>query len=280
MENRILICGFGVVGQTLYNTLTDQYVADLCDPILENFDQNIDIDWENINDKYSTIFLCVPTSTGGTDVDAEYSPLLVQEYLESCVRHKFKGIVIIKSTVLYKDIQKFIGVLKIAYWAEFLNDLTAETDFLDDVRPLIGCPSFITSDINELIKANFSHIETPHYDTLENALNFKFIRNAYISWKVSFWNILAMHNIMDQRSITHLMEQRPVGECSTIAIDGKLGFGGKCLPKDFQALNSVLNEKVFNDILDWNKKIRSPRFDPLSKTAGSKALRGGGIQIQ
>lgn len=272
MENKILIVGFGVVGQVIYNSLSDQFTADLCDPKLENFDQNVDIDWENINDKYSTIFLCVPTSTG-KDVRSEYTPIIVQEYLEACVRHKFKGIVIIKSTILYKDIEKFTEILKLAYWAEFLNDLTAETDYIDDVRPLVGCPTFIVNDMNEIFKTHFSHISAPHYDTLENAINFKFIRNAYISWKISFWNIIAQHKIMDQRSITHLLDQRPVPECTAIAIDGLLGFGGKCLPKDFQALNSVLNEKIFNDTITWNKNLRDPnppKFMGANKGGGMK----------
>lgn len=257
MENRILIIGFGVVGQTLYNNLENQFLADIYDPKLENFGLNVDIDWENINDKYGTIFLCVPTNTG-SDVNAEYSPAVINEYMEALVRNKFKGIIIIKSSVLYIDIKKYTEILKIAYWAEFLNDLTAEDDFLKDTCPLIGCENFIKHDVKEILKTNFKHLIDFKFDTIENALNFKFIRNSYIAWKITFWNVIAMHGLMDQRTLKYLMEQYPVLEFMDIATDGKVGFGGKCLPKDFQALTMVANENIFIDILKWNKNLRAP----------------------
>jgi len=43
--------------------------------------------------------------------------------------------------------------------------------------------------------------------------------------------------------------------------DGKISFGGACLPKDIQCLNSLLEEhhidnKVINAVVEENKKMR------------------------
>jgi UDP-glucose 6-dehydrogenase len=178
--------------------------------------------------------------------------------MESLVHNKFTGLIIIKSSVLYIDIKKYNEILKIAYWAEFLNDLTAEEDFLKDTCPLIGCENFIKNEVVEILKTNFKHLTDFKFDTIENALNFKFIRNSYIAWKITFWNMIAQHSLMDQRTIKGLMEQYPISEVMDIAVDGKVGFGGKCLPKDFQALTQIVDEKIFIDILKWNKNLRTP----------------------
>lgn len=263
----LLIIGYGVVGQTIHQAIEDKKMVnetdivnqvDVCiyDPVLEKFELNTDLNYENFNDRFSSIFICVPTSINA-DINSVYFPDIVIDYLDTLVGIAYTGFVFVKSTILYEDIKQYRDKLKIVYWAEFLNELTAEQDFLADTVPLFGCETFLKKDVETYIKRFFEHIEDIRFESLETAINFKFVRNLYHSWKISFWNMIASHSLMDQRTLQQLMEKYPMAENMQLSSDGLAGFGGKCLPKDNAAFNdAVLNEKMVEEMLKRNAKIR------------------------
>ena len=117
----VLIIGFGVVGQAVFNLINNKIKnIDILDPLYNN-NNNIEFS------KYDNIIISVPTSQG-EDINSKYYNKIVKFYLKELTKIKFDGLVILKSTVLYNDIKKFKKKLNMIYWAEFLNDLTAEQD--------------------------------------------------------------------------------------------------------------------------------------------------------
>lgn len=259
----ILIIGYGVVGRTIHNAISEKCLSsdlslDVCiyDPYLEKFGMNTELDYQKFDETYSSIFLCVPTSQD-EDIDAKYNPSIIIDYLDTLVGIEYSGFVFIKSTVLFDDIESYKNKLKIVYWAEFLNDLTAEEDFLKDTIPLMGCEAFLKNDIRGYILKFFPHITDIHFEGLKEAIHFKYIRNLYIAWKISFWNMIASNHLMDQRLIRQLMEKYPLEEMMEISSDGLLGFGGKCLPKDAEAFNdAVLKEPMLENMIRRNYQAR------------------------
>jgi UDP-glucose 6-dehydrogenase len=254
---KFLLIGFGIVGQTIYNNIKDATVFDIIDPkfIKHGISKELVLDEKTINN-YQAVFICVPTSHG-EDVSSQYDNTILLNYLEQLKVHNYTGYIIIKSTVLPTDIEIFNDSLKIIYWAEFLSELTANEDFLKDTTPLFGGESVYKFDITALISDHFEHIQNINYIALSDALYFKYIRNTYISWKITYWNIIANADIMDHRLIQTLLNDYPLNdEMTKLSIDGKPGFGGKCLPKDFTAFNSVLQNQLFEKVLKFNKNLR------------------------
>lgn len=264
----LFFIGFGVVGQAVYNGLTSEakenvYITDPnkiidpkhhCDPVFTISESR---------DKYpdGIIFLSVPTSIG-IDIQAEYNPELVIYYLDELYVAGYKGLVIIKSTVLYKDIIGFINKLKIIYWPEFLSDITPSIDFINETDIIVGSDMMEQDTIRYCgqIHSLFDHIENIDYLSLSDAINFKFIRNSYIAWKITFWNMIADSSLIDQRTLKKLMQTYPLNsEMNEIALDGKPGYGGKCLPKDFNAFGTTVSDKakiMFEAANAFNNLIR------------------------
>jgi UDPglucose 6-dehydrogenase len=156
----------------------------------------------------------------------------------------------------------FTNKLKIIYWPEFLNDLTPNSDFINEIDIILGSDMMEQDTIKNciLIESVFDHIENIDYLSISDAINFKYIRNSYIAWKITFWNMMADSSLMDQRTLKKLMRKYPLkSEMIEIALDGKLGYGGKCIPKDFDAFHSTLSNKskiMFEAVSSFNRIIR------------------------
>ena len=248
-DQSVLIIGFGVVGQSIFNLINNKIKnIDILDPQYNDI-KNIEYS------KYDNIIISVPTSRGD-DINSKYYNKIVKFYLKELTNIKFDGIVIIKSTILYDDIKKFKKKLNIIYWAEFLNDLTAEQDLKNTKQFLIGIDNnTYLYEVYEFFKIISPEIMVERV-SLKQAITFKYIRNSYLAYKSFFWHSVA-DKIGDTRIYNMLLDLFPITEQNRNFTDGRWGFGGKCLPKDFKIFNKkILKNKIFKNILKINKNKR------------------------
>ena len=93
----------------------------------------------------------------------------------------------------------------------------------------------------------------------------KYAKNSFYAMKVIFGNLPAPSNNLEQdwgvvkRIITHPQE-RGIVDSHLDEIEGKMGFGGSCLPKDTIAIRARFEELeieagLFDSILSDNEKL-------------------------
>ena len=262
MSRFVGIIGMGIVGSALYTTLVPgQTICFDIDPSLGKNLKKFDL-----LDNLDLVYVCVPTPTFKKQ---EIGP--VRDVLGTLVDKKYSGIVVIKSTVLYSTIQPFLNKLNIVFIPEFLNASTAIED-IKEPKLIIGHHNIELATrclriINEVSTIN--HRAT--YCDIEEAINFKYIRNVRNAYNVMFWEFVA--DIGGARKLKKLMDHFPVSENANIGQDGYHGYGqsddrsaydfSACLDKDIRALNSELEEVRGNthpllDFLDeYNSKLRT-----------------------
>jgi UDP-glucose 6-dehydrogenase len=260
-----LLIGFGTVGQVIedgfnYESNSQLYIYD---PVLKNCalpNRSLFFNIENIQNLYGfeTIIICVPTGD-----NKNFNSDEIIKTLDKLKELKYTGLVIIKSTCDYDIIKTYINDLKIIYWAEFLNNISALEDFYNEKEILIGGPSYLQKEVQDYIFEFFPHITTINFRDLKTAMYFKLFKNADQYIKVMFWNMINNNNFdLDQRDLKELFELYPNKAFAPIlGQDGKLGVGGKCLPKDFQLLGQKFENKtvkqIFDKYQDFNSYLRS-----------------------
>lgn len=223
------------------------------------------------------IFICVPTPMcdGGKIDDS-----IVGSVLSDLDVAKYRGIIVIKSTLIPTSVNKFIntfGDLKIVTNPEFLTERRAKQDFIDTEWILIGGSESSVKVIRDLYEYTYRNApQKIEYAELsaEAAMMAKYMTNVWFAVKVSLmneyyelwkrlldggsvngsWNDLVSAFSLDKRvGKTHLSVPGP---------DGDMGWGGKCFPKDLNALASLCREFSSNNAMmemAWsdNKKYRN-----------------------
>ena len=129
------ISGFGFVGQALFSALNKQGISNcvIHDPPqkLDNFPKLI---------QCKIIFCCLPTP----DKDGTQEFHYYEDFLDSLIKKEFTGILVIKSTLLYKNIKSYLDKLNIIMNPEFLNQNSAEKDFIEQKKIVLGVGSYLT----------------------------------------------------------------------------------------------------------------------------------------
>jgi UDPglucose 6-dehydrogenase len=107
---------------------------------------------------------------------------------------------------------------------------------------------------------------TIRYTDPETAELCKYMENAFLAMKVTFCNELyeiAEHLGVDYDELRELWLLDPrVGRSHTFVLDEKRGYGGKCLPKDLDALIRVSERASYDPrflraVVDSNARIRA-----------------------
>lgn len=255
MVTRIGIIGNGVVGNALGKVFEEQ---------IDGYDDNGDsvdtyavyyYDKEQskrthglneIIDTCGFIFLCLPTpfnnELGGLDTTS------LQEMISVHLKDYRKPI-IIKSTVpvgFTTDIAVKTKKTNIFHCPEFLNSRTAVKDALDPHFIAIGAPAIHEDKhCRESIKALMEKLhDCPIvYRASEVTELTKLVMNSFFVVKNAFFNeVYELCNIVDDipyEQVAQLLAFDPrVGSVHTQVPgpDGKLGYGGSCLPKDSKEL--------------------------------------------
>lgn len=245
---KIGIIGFGFVGQAVYASIARE---DTEIKVFDKYDKHRD-SFESIT-KCQFVFVCVPTPMK----DRVQNTSELNEVLNFLLKEDFNGTCIIKSTVVFSEFSRFTDNLNIVYNPEFLNQNTAVDDFRQQETVILGGDAINCSQVVKMYEDHFMICSEYEIMTIEEAVNFKYIHNAYHAYNVLFWNYVH-ETTGNSRKYVGLYEKmynrKPI--MSQIAPDGKLGYGGACFPKDVAALNWSNPHSLTEFMIEYNNKLR------------------------
>ena len=264
MSKIIIIGGNGIVGRALLNSFikSTRLQCLIVDPTCS---ENLTVNETHLLDS-KFIFLCLPTPV----VNGKHDNKLIDSYLKtyyelSQEQLTFKPIIVINSTTT-ENFQEKYPSLKIVYNPEFIQDHSANDDFIEAKQVVIG------GNISDCILLKHFYIDFTEVNddvvyslvTIEEAINYKYLRNLKHTMNLIFWEIAHDLTKGGSKKIKHLLDNDPVGENNIIGMDGYRGFGGKCLPKDLDALiektstgpKAFLNvNKILLSIKEYNQSL-------------------------
>tara|TARA_X000000950_G_C13909976_1_gene658600 strand:- start:1647 stop:2423 length:777 start_codon:yes stop_codon:yes gene_type:complete len=213
-------------------------------------------------DQRDVVIVCLPTPTlENGDCDTSR----ITQYLKYFDAIRFKGIIVIRSTVLpgftVKSQQKFRN-LKICFSPEFLRDKFAYTDLINSNFLPIG-----TKD--DTVFKKIRGIHNPFVKKIikvhpTEAEIIKYTNNLIACNKIVFANIIskvAKKNKCDYKNIKNSLVDLGRFSDNYLEVDKKhKGFAGKCLPKDIKSFIKYcdvqgIDFQLFKAIIDDNKKF-------------------------
>ena len=247
----LLIIGFGVVGQAVYEGLVENNTIDLLD-----IEPNDDIDYSS----YDGIIICLPTPQGPR---GECDDMLVEQYIRT-IRIEVPAVpILIKSTISLELVELLEDDQEVTYNPEFLTEADSNKEFCHQKFAIFGghhCRSWYDLYINSGIK-----IDKVRFTSMKNAAYAKYTINSFLATKVIFFNelynmycddgfdelteIIAMYERIGK---SHMMVPGP---------DREFGFGGMCLPKDTLAFATSASRagsplKLLEEAILINNQIR------------------------
>ena len=252
------IVGRGFVGSAVEFGFSPQTGCDVNNMYI--YDKNESRSLHSLEDVvvYSDfIFLSVPTpSNSDGSINLSYVEDALQEMSEIYSHAELSGypvenIILIRSTVTpgtTRKLQQKYQNLDLVFNPEFLTERSANFDFINQTRYILGGEKHHTHKVSELYRWRFGDtipvIET-NYQTAELI---KYMNNCFFATKISFLN--EMKQVSDRceadwdRAVEGFIRDGRIGHShmSVPGPDGKFGFGGKCFPKDISAMISFGNQ--------------------------------------
>jgi len=197
---------------------------------------------EVVNDS-DFIFLSVPTPS---NKDGSINLKIIDEALGEIDKiNKKEPIILLRSTMIPGSSRKFqekYNNLKLIFNPEFLTERSANFDFINQSRFILGGDKIHTSKVADLYKSRFGDSISIIETNFETAELIKYMNNCFFATKVSFMNEMKL--ISDacgadwENAVEGFIRDGRIGH-SHINVpghDGKYGFGGSCFPKDVQAM--------------------------------------------
>ncbi len=262
----VAVIGYGYVGKAVHNFFKDHFevlIFDIAQP-------GISATEKEINKRADLAVISVPTPMGA-DGSADLSAI------ESTLKWLKTDLVLIKSTVppgttaaLSKKFKKNIafspeyigeGQYIVPFWKGYPDPL----DMKKHEFVIVGGSEKIRSRILPFFKTVLG--AEPRYlqTTSTTAELVKYMENSFLATKVTFCNEfydIAKGFGVDYNELRELLLlDGRVGRSHTIVHEDKRGFGGKCLPKDVNAivkaaLKAGVNPKLLKAVLAVNDEIR------------------------
>jgi len=258
---KIGIVGVGFVGGTQYHFLRDLYEVTPYDKYKKEFQNNLNklVDAE-------VIFIAVPTPMSHS---GKIDKSILEEVIQTLSSLKFvqKPIIVIRSTTTpgtTEDFVKKYPQFDFAFNPEYLRERHAIEDFMNTNRVVVGT----TNDkVFQKIKGIYGKV-IPKAEVIQvdfkTAEIAKYFANIILAGQVTIANELyqiCKSSGIDYESVKGILLLDPrIGK--NIAVpgpDGDLGFGGKCFPKDLNALISFAESKGYNPKLlkeIWRSNLR------------------------
>ena len=264
---RIGIIGNGFVGSAIMHGFI-LHVDDI--KIYDKDPKRSTHDLKTVVSESDFIFLCLPTpmfESGECDLSIIHSVLDEVESLGVDLKDQM---FIIKSTVPPGTTASLVGkYTKIAFVfnPEFLTERKARLDFINTSRIVLGGPSMFVEKVEDLYRVRFPYTQFVKTD-YQTAELIKYMANCFFATKVSFMNEMFQICNAIKGDWSHAIEgfitDGRIGN-SHIDVpghDGDLGFGGKCFPKDINAMIKKsealgVDPKVMKGAWSKNKEVRS-----------------------
>tara|TARA_E500000331_G_scaffold340053_1_gene370972 strand:- start:1833 stop:2681 length:849 start_codon:yes stop_codon:yes gene_type:complete len=225
---------------------------------------------EDLVTESDVIFVCVPTpmfESGECDLSIVES--VVDEMSQyDCAKSK---VVVIKSTVVPGTVESLANKypkMNFVFNPEFLTERKARLDFINTSRIVLGSNKSIACDIVEdLYRTRFPYTQVIKTD-FGTAQLIKYMANCFFATKVSFMN--EMYQVCEaingdwEKAMEGFITDGRIGN-SHIDVpghDGDMGFGGKCFPKDLNAMIKRaealgVDPTVMKGAWEKNKEVRT-----------------------
>tara|TARA_Y100001935_G_scaffold125340_1_gene104067 strand:- start:572 stop:1411 length:840 start_codon:yes stop_codon:yes gene_type:complete len=260
---RISIIGYGFVGKALSNALKGDIKLQKIDPNLNT--STIDI--KDFNPEI--IFICVPTpmkKDGSQDIS------ILMDIIKEIKSFGFQNLIVIKSTILPSHIERIQKELtNFVYNPEFLREKHAYEDFINSNMIIFGGKNEANVELSNFYK-NYLKCKNKEYTFTDpvSASFIKYIINSFLATKVIFFN--EFHKLFESSSakedwdtfIKIISKDRRMGasHMSVPGHDGRMGFGGACLPKDANAIvkyseSHGIDLEILASAIKINNKIRA-----------------------
>jgi UDP-glucose 6-dehydrogenase len=263
------IIGYGTVGRALGNALYEGNAYWVRDTSIAE-----DVSEYNIKNT-AGVFICVPTPS----VEGEgYDITQVKSALSWLVQRQYTGVVILHSTINYTDwdaLTKYPG-LNLAYSPEYLTASTANDDWLEARTISYGPWTHPAADkkILAALKESRRVGVIVKRKTIKELCITKTGTNLALTLKLLTANLIYMECM--EAGLDHKVAQGIVDsvftdprlqttqEYHTCGLDGHLGAGGDCLPKDLVAKVPSHNDRsirgnIMSALVEFNTSLRSLR---------------------
>jgi UDPglucose 6-dehydrogenase len=235
---------------------------------------------ETVNES-DVVFVSVPTPMRDV-LGGEIDLTILENALQSIsdARDGHNPVVVVKSTIVPGTMEKLQSEhsnLRLVFSPEFLTERYARLDFINSARIVLGGATDDVDVVEGILKPRFPGARFIKTD-FATAQLIKYMANCFFSVKVSFMN--EMKQISDavgadwEDAIAGFISDGRIGN-SHISVpghDGSLGFGGKCFPKDLNALiyRSVeLGVKPTVMIAAWSKNLEVRKNLDWAEIAGA-----------
>ena len=268
---KIGIIGYGFVGKALEAGLNDDVDILKIDPKLNTEIKSLQ------NFEPNAIFICVPTPMGK---DSSQNISILTNVINEIKQLNLNSLIVLKSTILPNHIQEIETLIpKFVYNPEFLREKHAAQDFIDSKLIVFGGTNDSCKFLAEIYKnyTNCIHKDYVYTDPI-TASFIKYTINSFLATKVTFFNEL---NQLFQESgaqdswenlINAISRDNRIGNShmQVPGHDGRLGFGGACLPKDSNAFSIYAENKnkklnVLKSAINTNNSIRATYNRPTER---------------
>jgi UDPglucose 6-dehydrogenase len=217
------------------------------------------------------IFVCVPTPMRK---DGSCDTRIVEEVIteidkEAAFLSSAAPEVVIRSTVppeFLEELEERVEHIHLLFMPEFLTERTADLDFINSSRFIIGGNSFEDSRyLRHALKMRFPRTRIACMSFTEAAL-VKYGTNTFFTVKLSFFNELynevLEHGGDPDAVLAEIMQDGRIGRShfQVPGHDGDLGWGGHCFPKDNRAYSSFAqSSKMVDAAWEVNEEFRENR---------------------
>ena len=277
------IIGYGTVGKVLFNGFRNRVRAHVFDPLYatqstEPFKSSVEEVWRASD--FTFVAVSTPQKLGEGELGGPFDASGLDATVASIaplLGEKGPGrekVLVLVSTILPSKVRAFLETypeLNLVVLPEFLTEKNAERDFLNPMFRIIGGELAHARAVNELLE-NYSECRPCKVDYCDAvaAAFIKYMINSYLAVKMSFLNRFydlfqrsGSGSTWEQVSeLFHFDARMGNSHKDVPGYDGDRGWGGKCLPKDVNAIMRDAAEqgcplKLLEEAWEYNLSIRS-----------------------